>query len=125
MMKKFAAMILIATMLLSVAAVCCAEEATGEYVLFNKTGEALTELYIYPVGSEDKGENRNEGFNHQNYKTETFTGAPDTKLVLEFTTESGYHGQFDTLSIEVAPISLLAEDAKTGATDISFFAPAQ
>ncbi len=42
---------------------------------------------------------------------------------LEFTTESGYTGSFDTLHFEVAPISLLAEDALTGATQISFSAP--
>ena len=42
------------------------------------------------------------------------------EYVLEFTTESGDTQSFDTLSYEVAPISLLSVDAAAGATPISF-----
>ena len=45
-------------------------------------------------------------------------------LTFAFTTESGYEGSFATLSIETAPITMLSADAMTGATQISFFAPA-
>ena len=46
-------------------------------------------------------------------------------MTVFFKTEGGYEGQFTTLHIEVAPITLLAADALTGATQISFFAPAE
>ena len=39
------------------------------------------------------------------------------------TTEDGTTQSFDTLSYEVAPISLLSADAAAGATPISFTAP--
>ena len=45
-------------------------------------------------------------------------------MTLVFKTESGYEAAFPTLHIEVAPVTLLAADALTGATVISFFAPA-
>mgnify|MGYP005893736565 CR=1 FL=1 len=41
------------------------------------------------------------------------------------TTEDGTTQSFDTLSYEVAPISLLSVDAAAGATPISFTAPEQ
>ena len=47
------------------------------------------------------------------------------EYVLEFTTEDGNTQSFDTLSYEVAPISLLSVDAAAGATPISFTAPEQ
>ena len=47
------------------------------------------------------------------------------EYVLEFTTEGGDTQSFDTLSYEVAPISLLSVDAAAGATPISFTAPEQ
>ena len=45
-------------------------------------------------------------------------------MTLCFKTESGYEGSFATLHIEVAPIYLLSADGMTGATQISFRAPA-
>ena len=45
-------------------------------------------------------------------------------LTFAFTTESGYEGSFATLSVETSPITMLSADAMTGATQISFFAPA-
>ena len=41
------------------------------------------------------------------------------------TTEDGTTQSFDTLSYEVAPISLLSADAAAGATPIAFSAPEQ
>ena len=49
----------------------------------------------------------------------------DMTYVLEFTTEDGTTQSFDTLSYEVAPISLLSADAAAGATPIAFSAPEQ
>jgi hypothetical protein len=45
-------------------------------------------------------------------------------FTIEFTTESGYTGKFETLSYENAPIQLISADAMTGATQIAFGAPA-
>ena len=89
-----------------------AEDAVGKYTVYNQTGEKVTDLYVYEVGSEDKGENlAGDGLD------------ADATLVLEFKTESGYEASFETLHIEEAPISLLSVDAMTGATPISFAAP--
>ena len=44
-------------------------------------------------------------------------------MTISFKTESGYEAQFATLHIETAPVYLLAQDALTGATPISFRAP--
>ena len=44
-------------------------------------------------------------------------------MTVSFKTESGYEATFPTLHIEEAPVTLLAADAMTGATPISFFAP--
>ena len=46
-------------------------------------------------------------------------------MTVAFKTEGGYEAKFETLHIEVAPITLLAQDALSGATPISFFAPAE
>ena len=46
-------------------------------------------------------------------------------MTVSFKTEGGYEAQFATLHIEEAPVTLLAQDAMTGATAISFFAPAE
>ena len=44
-------------------------------------------------------------------------------LTLAFTTESGYTAAMETLGVETAPVTLLAAEAMTGATPISFSAP--
>ncbi len=97
------------------------EEGTGVYTIYNMTGYDVTELYLYEVGSEDKGENlvAEKALAPEKVKTLEYTAASDAKLVLEFTTEEGTRS-FDTLSIEVAPISLLSVDAAAGATNIKF-----
>lgn len=97
------------------------EKAVGTYTIYNKTGETVTELYLYVVGSADKGDNIvPDGLNADDSCGISIEEAADAVLVLEFTTESGYTAKFETLHIEEAPISLLAQDAMTGATPIAF-----
>ena len=105
-----------------------AEPTTAEYTVYNTTGSTVTELYLYVAGSEDKGENlAADGLADGDSVVLTLPEDADTsaKYVLEFTTESGDTQSFDTLSYEVAPISLLSVDAAAGATPISFTAPEQ
>lgn len=108
------------------------EAMPAVYDIYNVTGESVTSLYIYPTGSADKGENRiKEAGEKDGHQVVTFDAVPENlvmdnkvgQFTIEFTTESGYTGSFDNLSYETAPISLLAEDAKTGPTGISLTAP--
>ena len=96
--------------------------------VYNTTGENVTDLYLYVAGSEDKGENlAADGLADGDSVVLTLPEDADksAEYVLEFTTESGDTQSFDTLSYEVAPISLLSVDAAAGATPISFTAPEQ
>ena len=96
--------------------------------VYNTTGENVTNLYLYVAGSEDKGENlAADGLADGDSVVLTLPEDADksAEYVLEFTTESGDTQSFDTLSYEVAPISLLSVDAAAGATPISFTAPEQ
>lgn len=105
-----------------------AEPTTAEYTVYNTTGSTVSELYLYVAGSEDKGENlAGEGLADGENVVLTLPEDADqsAKYVLEFTTEDGTTQSFDTLSYEVAPISLLSADAAAGATPISFTAPEQ
>ena len=100
----------------------------AEYTVYNTTGSTVSELYLYVSGSEDKGENlAGEGLADGENVVLTLPEDADqsAKYVLEFTTEDGTTQSFDTLSYEVAPISLLSADAAAGATPISFTAPEQ
>ena len=104
------------------------EVESAEYTVYNTTGENVTELYLYAAGSEDKGENlAADGLADGDSVVLTLPEDADksAKYVLEFTTEGGDTQSFDTLSYEVAPISLLSVDAAAGATPISFTAPEQ
>lgn len=101
---------------------------SAEYTVYNTTGENVTDLYLYAAGSEDKGENlAADGLADGDSVVLTLPEDADksAEYVLEFTTESGDTQSFDTLSYEVAPISLLSVDAAAGATPISFTAPEQ
>jgi len=103
-------------------------EAEVEPAEYNTTGENVTDLYLYVAGSEDKGENlAADGLADGDSVVLTLPEDADksAEYVLEFTTESGDTQSFDTLSYEVAPISLLSVDAAAGATPISFTAPEQ
>ena len=100
----------------------------AEYTVYNTTGSTVSELYLYVAGSEDKGENlAGEGLADGENVVLTLPEDADqsAKYVLEFTTEDGTTQSFDTLSYEVAPISLLSADAAAGATPIAFSAPQQ
>ena len=100
----------------------------AEYTVYNTTGSTVSELYLYVAGSEDKGENL-AGESLADGENVVLTLPEDAdqsaKYVLEFTTEDGTTQSFDTLSYEVAPISLLSADAAAGATPIAFSAPEQ
>ena len=103
-----------------------AASSEAEYTVYNTTGSTVSELYLYVAGSEDKGENlAGEGLADGENVVLTLPEDADqsAKYVLEFTTEDGTTQSFDTLSYEVAPISLLSADAAAGATPISFTAP--
>ncbi len=106
-----------------------AVQQTGVYTIYNVTGETVTELYLTDNVTGDKSENfAGEGLaaDASIEITKSLAAAEDGhhRLTLSFKTESGYEGSFGTLSIEVAPISLLSADAMTGATMITFKAPA-
>ena len=105
-----------------------AEVEPAEYTVYNTTGENVTDLYLYVAGSEDKGENlAADGLADGDSVVLTLPEDADksAEYVLASTTESGDTQSFDTLSYEVAPISLLSVDAAAGATPISFTAPEQ
>ena len=102
-------------------------ELKAAYTLYNATGENVTEVYLYEEGA-DKGENyAADGMEDgASFVIETTAKASETGAKvyhLEYTTESGRTGEFVTLHFETVPISLLAEDAMTGATPISFSKP--
>ena len=101
----------------------------AEYTVYNTTGENVTELYLYAVGAESKGENLAGENGLADGENVVLTLPEDAdqsaKYVLEFTTEDGTTQSFETLGYEVAPISLLSVDAAAGATPIAFSAPQQ
>ena len=106
-----------------------AQRVTGTYTFWNKTGETVTELYLVDNETGEKGPNYAvNGFaaDAKYVVTRTFTPAQKEagySMTISFKTESGYEAQFPSLHIEEAPVTLLAADAMTGATPISFFAP--
>ena len=106
-----------------------AQRVTGTYTFWNKTGETVTELYLVDNETGEKGPNYAvNGFAADAKYVVTRSFTPEQKeagysMTISFKTESGYEGQFPTLHIEEAPVTLLAADAMTGATPISFFAP--
>lgn len=102
------------------------EIAPAEYTVTNSTGSTVTELYLYEVGAEDKGENHAGEAGLADGAEIVLTRLPEDgqgDVVLEFVTEDGTTQTFETLHYEVAPIYLLSADAAAGATPISFFAP--
>ena len=101
-----------------------AETGTGIYDVTNLTGEKVTDLYVY-TDAADKGDNLANGGLDKNASVKvTKADYPaDTAFTLEFKTEGGYEGKFETLHVEEAPIYLLSKDLMTGATMISFKEP--
>ena len=138
-MRKIVLALLMAAMLVFSCVAGLAEEAADEnictYVVWNETGELVTELYLIDNASGEKGENYagEEGLASQasvEIKGENYDGYVKT---LAFKTESGYEAAFATLHFENVPISLLRNpvvvegdeeaDAVTSATPINFFVP--
>ena len=105
-----------------------AEAASAEYTVYNTTGSKVTDLYLYEVGAEDKGDNlAGEGLADGDSVVITrdveADKQADVTYVLEFTTEDGQTQAFETLHYETTPISLKSVDAAAGATPIAFAAP--
>ena len=94
------------------------------YKVYNVTGEKITELYVTDNATGEKSENfAGEGLAEGESVEIKGTKKADYVVTLSFKTESGYEAAFTTLHFEDVPISLLAADALTGATPISFKAP--
>ena len=105
-----------------------AEPTTAEYTVYNTTGSTVTDLYLYEVGAEDKGDNlAGEGLADGDSVVITRDVEADKQAdvtsVLEFTTEDGQTQAFETLHYETTPLSLKSVDAAAGATPIAFAAP--
>ena len=109
------------------AAAKAANNQTGYYTVYNKTGETVKEVSITINATGEKFVMATD-VPADAVKVIVFSmdGALEghNALTFAFTTESGYEGSFATLSVETAPITMLSADAMTGATQISFFAPA-
>ena len=99
------------------------ETALAHYEIYNRTGEKLNGLYLYEVGASDKGKNYSEDLHGNHATIDLGELTKDKVFVLEYETESGRVGKFETLHVEEAPITLLSEDAMTGATQIAFAIP--
>ena len=100
----------------------------AEYTVYNTTGSKVTDLYLYEVGAEDKGDNlAGDGLADGDSVVITrdveADKQADVTYVLEFTTEDGQTQAFETLHYETTPISLKSVDAAAGATPIAFAAP--
>lgn len=105
-----------------------AEATSAEYTVYNTTGSTVTDLYLYEVGAEDKGDNlAGEGLADGDSVVITrdveADKQADVTYVLEFTTEDGQTQTFETLHYETTPLSLKSVDAAAGATPIAFAAP--
>ena len=120
-MKKFYKMS--AAVLLALAMTACSSDSTA------KTNDAESEEQTEEIGTgvytitNLAGEGLEAGAFVELTKTVPATQTGDQVYTLEFGTESGYTGSFTTLHFKVVPIQLLAEDALTGATMISFSKP--
>ena len=105
-----------------------AEPTTAEYTVYNTTSSTVTDLYLYEVGAEAKGDNlAGEGLADGDSVVITrdveADKQDDVTYVLEFTTEDGQTQTFETLHYETTPLSLKSVDAAAGATPIAFAAP--
>ena len=108
------------------AAAKAANNKTGYYTVYNKTGETVKEVTITINKTGEKFVVATD-VAADAVKVIAFTVPGDIEdhcsLTFAFTTESGYEAAFEKLSIETAPITMLAQDALTGATPIDFHAP--
>ena len=135
-MKKILAILVAVLMLASCTALAEAVESvemqTGKYVIINSTGEDLVMISI--TDNNDPNNTVKNEFTDDEFPNEYFDifefSIPASedgshRLTLAFETKSGYKASFPTLSIEEAGITLLAQDALTGATPIAFSAMPQ
>ena len=123
-MRKILALLLAAALLLACTAVL-AEEETCVYTVYNVTGEKVTELYVTDNATGEKSVNYagEEGLADGASVEISGVNKEGYELTLSFKTEGGYEGSFPTLHFETVPISLLAADALSGATQINFNVP--
>ena len=88
----------------------------------------VTELYLYLVGAEDKGENfAGEGLaDGESVVITKNADSEEEAKAMTFVLEFVYGDQtqkYETVHFEVAPISLKSVDAASGATPIAFAKP--
>ncbi len=113
-----------------IAAAKAADTQVGTYTFYNKTGETVVELIFTDNVTGEKSVNLvGSGLAADAVYTvvRTLAGGEDAhhRYTLSFKTESGYEAAFTSLSLETVPMTLLAQaDVATGATPITFFAPA-
>ena len=94
----------------------------GKYTLYNLTGENIREVSLTNNETQEKTVVATDMEPGASAEVK-YLDADNAVLTLSFTTESGYTGVFATLHMETAPVSLLAVDAASGATAISFSVP--
>lgn len=93
------------------------------YTIINATGEKVVSVMITDNADSTnvvKAENLDADATVELKKTVDAAEIANQEYTLSFETESGYKGEFTTLHFETVPIQLLAADAMTGATPISF-----
>ena len=99
---------------------------TAVYTLKNLTGEKVTEVTLTENHTGEVLPVEFEAMEPDGTLPLTVvwpadkTGKDSYELTLKFVTESGYEGSFGTLHFETVGINLLAVDALTGPTQISF-----
>ena len=103
------------------------EEA--QYTIYNQTGEKVTEIKFTrndtgKVALDEKSGLADGASTVLKIKKDS-TVTDMTSFTFSFTTEGGYTAEYKTLGFEVAPMTLIAEDAKSGATPFKFEAPAE
>ncbi|MCI6239398.1 MAG: hypothetical protein MR638_10195 [Lachnospiraceae bacterium] len=103
------------------------EEA--QYTIYNQTGEKVTEIKFTrndtgKVALDEKSGLADGASTVLKIKKDS-TVTDKTSFTFSFTTEGGYAAEYKTLGFEVAPMTLIAEDAKSGATPFKFEAPAE
>ncbi len=113
-----------------IAAAKAADEQVGTYTFYNCTGETVTELVFTDNVTGEKsvnlvGAGLAAGAVYTVVRTLPAGEDAHHRYTLSFKTESGYEAAFTSLSLETVPMTLLAQaDVATGATPITFFAPA-
>ena len=104
-------------------------KATRTYTLCNNMDETITQLYVYPTGSAERGENlAGDGLESGETVRVTVTGymlhtENETLYTIEYATEKKFYGH-RTLHVEDllfdTPINLIGTDGVSGATFVSF-----